>query len=316
MKKYHYHQIVAALALTLLSPLVAVAAEPQSQQLATAEAVQESAAARLAASHTQDPQQLARRFESVGHLLETSSAARQIEASKDSRALAAHEEARALYVKARDAFSKGDVQQSTRLLTETTTLMFKAVRFAAPADVTGKKMEADFRLRRESVQALLTAYKRIASEKSVIKGVTETTAGIEHIVNEADKLAEAGKYEDGRAELDQAYIAIKTAVRALRHGDTLVRTLNFANKEEEYRYELDRNDTHQMLIKVLVDEKRAESPDLDRQVSAFVVKAKELRADAEASAARKDYAGAIKLLEDSTTELVRAIRNAGVYIPG
>ena len=34
------------------------------------------------------------------------------------------------------------------------------------------------------------------------------------------------------------------------------------------------------------------------------------------SASKKDHAQAVKLLEDSTTELVRAIRNAGVYIPG
>lgn len=303
----------AFFSLTLLSPFMAVAAEPQAT---TTEAIPESAATRLSASSGQDRQQLARRLESVGHLLETSSAARQIEASQDTRALAVREEARALYIKARDAFSKEDFQLTTRSLTEATMLMFKAVRFAAPADVTGKKMEADFRIRRESVKALLSSYKRIASEKSINKGVAEKTAGIEHIVAEADKLAEAGKYEEGRAELDQAYIAIKTAVRALRHGDTLVRSLNFANKEEEYRYELDRNDTHQMLIKVLLDEKRADSPDLDRQVSAFVAKAKGLRADAEVRAAARDHAGAIKLLEDSTTELVRAIRNAGVYIPG
>jgi len=71
-----------------------------------------------------------------------------------------------------------------------------------------------------------------------------------------------------------------------------------------------------MLIKVLVEEKRASNAMLDQQVQAFVVKAKELRAAAESAAAKKDHAQAVKLLEDSTAELVRAIRNAGVYIPG
>jgi putative heme iron utilization protein len=71
-----------------------------------------------------------------------------------------------------------------------------------------------------------------------------------------------------------------------------------------------------MLIKVLVDEKRATNPQLDQQVQTFVNKSRELRVSAEAAAASKDYAQAVKLLEESTTELVRAIRNAGVYIPG
>ena len=41
-----------------------------------------------------------------------------------------------------------------------------------------------------------------------------------------------------------------------------------------------------------------------------------LRVNAEAMAKRKDFESGIKLLEDSTKELVRAIRSAGVYIPG
>jgi len=89
-----------------------------------------------------------------------------------------------------------------------------------------------------------------------------------------------------------------------------------ASKEEEYHYEIDRNDTHLMLIKVLVEEKRANNPALDQQVQGFVVKAKDLRTAAETAAAKRDHAQAVKLLEDSTVELVRAIRNAGIYIPG
>ena len=135
-------------------------------------------------------------------------------------------------------------------------------------------------------------------------------------MGEAAKLAEGGNYTEARAALDRAFITIKTGARTLRQDDTLVRSLNFASKEEEYHYEIDRNDTRQMLIKMLVDEKRAASPDLDRRMSAFIAKAKELRAKAEASAAAQDFVGAIKLLEESTAELVKAIRNAGVFTPG
>ncbi|OGS92301.1 MAG: hypothetical protein A2Z95_01205 [Gallionellales bacterium GWA2_60_18] len=277
----------------------------------------ESAASRLAASYEHvDKEQLAGRLESVQRLLETSSAARQIESSKNPQAMALRDDARALYNTARDAYSEGSLHKANLLLNETTKMMFKAVSFAAPGEVTAKKVANDFKVRQESVQALLSAYKRIAAEKSATKGVNETIAAVEKSVAIATGLADAGKYAEGRAELDRAYATVKTGVRSLRDGDTLVRSLNFASKEEEYRYEIDRNDTHQMLIMVLLDEKRAESPGLDRQVSAFIAKARELRVSAESGAAAKDFAGAIKLLEDSTAELVRAIRNAGVYIPG
>lgn len=296
----------------MLSAGLAVA---QEQPAAGAE--QGSAASRLAASPGQvDKDALALRLESVGKLLDTSSAAKQIESSKDPRALAQREKARDTYKAARGAFDAREYHQAAALLTLSAAMMFEAVRFAAPEEVTGKKIENDFNARHESVKALLSAYKRIAAEKSGVKGVSETVASIEKSVADALKLAAAGKYSEGRIELDRAYLIAKTGVGGLRSGDTLVRSLNFATKEEEYHYEIDRNDTHQMLIKVLVEEKRAASPQLDQQVSGFVSKAKELRSAAEASAKAKDFAQAIKQLEDSTMELVRAIRNAGVYIPG
>ena len=48
----------------------------------------------------------------------------------------------------------------------------------------------------------------------------------------------------------------------------------------------------------------------------FVDRAGGLRREAEVAAGRGDPATAIRLLEDSTRELVRAIRAGGVYIPG
>jgi hypothetical protein len=256
-------------------------------------------------------------IESVGKLLESSSAARQIESSKAPEALTRRDRAREIYKAAKVSLNAGDLEKANAQLAEVRAAFFDAVRLAAPEEVTAKKLEADYRARLDSVNALLGAYRRVASEKgSASKTVSETVAQIDKSVAEAARLAQAGKYKDGRAELDRAYLVAKVGISSLRSGDTLVRSLNFASKEEEYHYEIDRNDTHLMLIKVLVEEKRAANPMLDQQVQVFVAKAKELRTAAEAAAAHRDHAQAVKLLEDSTVELVRAIRNAGIYIPG
>lgn len=305
------NRLLRAGLLAVLSAL-ALAAFAQANDPAT----QQSAAARLSATKI-DKDQLAFNMDSVGKLLETSSAAKQIEASRAPEALSRRDKARETYKAARAALQAGDLEKANALLTETRSTFFEAVRLAAPEEVTAKKLENDYKARLDSVNALLGAYKRVASEKgSAAKGVTETVAQIEKSVAEGARLAQAGKYKEGRTELDRAYLVAKAGISTLRSGDTLVRSLNFANKEEEYHYEIDRNDTHQMLIKVLVEEKRAANPALDQQVATFVAKAKELRATAETAASRKDHAQAVKLLEESTAELVRAIRNAGIYIPG
>lgn len=281
-----------------------------------AQSAPESAATRLGAAKV-DKEQLQFNLESVGKLLESSSAARQIDGSKAPEAQARREKAREIYKSAKASFAAGDLEKANAQLSEVRAAFFEAVRLAAPEEVTAKKLEADYKARLDSVNALLGAYRRVASEKgSASKTVSETVGQIDKSVAEAAKLAQAGKYKEGRAELDRAYLVAKAGISSLRSGDTLVRSLNFASKEEEYHYEIDRNDTHNMLIKVLVEEKRASNPMLDQQVQAFVNKAKELRQQAEAAAAKRDHALAVKLLEESTVELVKAIRNAGIYIPG
>lgn len=303
---------VSKLLVLLLAGVLSVASFAQTQNAEP----QESAATRLKATKV-DKETLTANMESVGKLLDASSASRQIDASKAPEALARRDKAREVYKSAQAELRAGNLEKSSALLTEVRSTFFDAVRLAAPEEVSAKKLENDYKARLDSVNALLGAYKRVANEKgSSSKSVNETVSQIEKSVKEGERFAQAGKYKEGRVELDRAYLVAKAGVSTLRSGDTLVRTLNFANKEEEYHYEIDRNDTHHMLIKVLAEEKRASNPALDQQIEKFVSKARDLRTEAETAAKRKDHAQAVKLLEDSTTELVRAIRNAGIYIPG
>lgn len=270
----------------------------------------ESAASRLAGNKI-DKVQLTSNLDSVGKLLESSSAARQIDSSKAPEAMQRRDRARELHGAAKAALEQNNLEKASALLAESRSTFFDAVRFAAPEEVSAKKLENDYLLRLESVQALLGAYKRVSDEKSA-KGVSETVVQIEKSMATAAVLAQERKFKEARAEIDRGYLVAKAGLTSLRSGDTLVRSLNFANKEEEYHYEIDRNNTHQMLIKVLVDDKKASG----EMVQAYLSKGQALRIKADDAASRKAYDEAVKLLEESTAELVRAIRNAGIYIPG
>lgn len=291
--------------------VLAVAALGGAAQAQVTPGEQSSAATRLQAAKI-DKESLSFNMESVGKLIETSSAARQIDSSKAPEAQDKRQKARELYKSAQAALAADDLPKAAQLLTDVRAMFFDAVRLAAPEEVTAKKLEGDYRARLDSVNALLGAYKRVANEKgSAAKGVGETVAQIEKGVAEGAGLAQTGRYKEARAALDRAYLVAKAGISGLRSGDTLVRSLNFSSKEEEYQYEIDRNNTHQMLIEVLLSEKRADS-----MVQGFIAKAKDLRTQAEAAANGRDYTTGVKLLEESTTELVRAIRGAGIYIPG
>ena len=275
----------------------------------------ETAASRMQAQ-TVDVAQLEKRFTSVGTLLTTSSAAKQIEASGEPESMRRHADAKRLYEQAKEAFAAGDHATASRLLSEASVTMFSAVRTAAPERISSQKAQTDFNNKLESVKALLAAQKRISEEKSEVKDAADSARQIEGLLAEAQQQADGNRLTEARATLERAYLMAKASISSMRTGDTLVRSLHFASKEEEYHYELDRNDTHQMLIKVLVEDRSKANPSMDERMKAFLERAGQLRGQAESSASRGDYSGAIQLLETSTSELVKAIRNAGIYIPG
>lgn len=259
-----------------------------------------------------DRVQLEKRLESVRTLLETSSAAKQIKASRNEVSLAEHAKALDMWGQAKIAFEAGDLVKTQKLLLEAPKMLFAAARHASPEQVIGEKLRSDYLSRRDSVKALLSAQKRISDEKGKVSGADQVATTIGQLLVESESFAQEGKFKEAREVADKAYLLAKASVGEMRAGDTLVRSLNFANKEEEYKYEIDRNDSLAMLYKVLIEQKGSVSQMVLEQVR----KGQDLRAKAEKAALERDHATGVKLLEDSTSNMIKAIRSAGIYIPG
>ena len=257
------------------------------------------------------------RMQSVEKLLETSSAAQQIKGSDNQAAKDKHEQAVQLFDKAKLAQGNGNEQQAADLLKQATKTMFEATRMIKKDDSFMAKDVRDFEERKASVEALCTAYENIAKEKGIDKATeNELHAFVYKRVDQAEALKKESRVKEGRKMLDEAYIAAKVAIEHLRGGETLVRSLNFASSEEEYHYEVDRNDTHRMLVDVLLKEKMKTNLGIEAMVNKFMESADKLRVRADEQASDGEYENAIGTMEQSTKEIVRAIRSAGIYIPG
>jgi hypothetical protein len=259
-----------------------------------------------------DRDQLERKLVSTSALIESSSGAKQIESSGNAAAAAQRARARELHRQAGETLRTGQLEAASKLLDDSSRAMFEGVRLAAPEQLVERKQRADFDARMESTRALLEAQKRISAEKNAGPRAGDLSRRVEALMAEAGELARGGRLVDARRTLDQAYLAVKAAIGSLRDGDTVVRSLSFASKAEEYVYEVDRNDTHRMLVQLLLKDKRG----ADAMVEQAVAAAAKLRAQAEDEASRRDHEAAVRTLEQSTRELVRAIRGAGIYIPG
>jgi tetratricopeptide (TPR) repeat protein len=257
------------------------------------------------------------RINSVEKLIESSSAARSITSSGNLSAIGLREQAQASLERARMALNAGDHAQANSLLDQATASMFEGVRILDQDQSLVSKHQHDYDARLESVMALCEAYDRISQEKGRGQGEDSDLYPIVHRKLDAAKvLRDEGNLAEGRKLLDEAYVAAKVGIEHLRGGDTLVRSLDFKSSEEEYDYELDRNDTHRMLVQVLLKEKMGADSSLETRVMKHMDKADAMRGRAESEAGAGRFEQAIKTLEESTREIVKAIRSSGVYIPG
>jgi len=255
------------------------------------------------------------RLRFVRKLIEDSSAARRVLSSNNPEIIKLYKQSHEYYDEAARVHAAGNYEATDAALMQATETMFKAVRLAENRQEVADKVQQDLDRQMASVKALLDAHKRIVGEKGNDAANQELRDAAKTNLKAAEQLRDQGDFKQARKYIHEAYVAVKLAVSELREGDTLVRSLNFATKEEEYRYELDRNDTHKMLVKLLLKEK-VQSEHSRNMVQSFVDKAAKLRVTAEAQAAQGDYETAVKTLEQSTRQLVRAIRGAGIFIPG
>ena len=257
------------------------------------------------------------RFQTVEKLLTISSAAKTINESDNADAKQKQADAIELFEQAKTAADDGDGERAKALLGEATKMMFAATRMVKKKGDFSEKYLRDFDTRLASVEALSDAYHNIRKEKGLGGPEdSELYSFVQEKIAEAKKLKQQGRLKEGRKMLDKAYVSTKIAIEQLRGGETLVRSLNFETPKDEYHYEIDRNDTHTMLVTVLLKEKVEASDRVKEMVDKFMAKAKVLRQKADEQAKNGEYETAITTLEQSTKEIVRAIRSAGVFIPG
>jgi hypothetical protein len=262
------------------------------------------------ASSAQTESHLSLQFKMVEKLIKTSSGAVQIDQSNISEAILLRNEAERNYEQAREAQRVNDDQRALELLDDAAAKMFRAIRLAT-SDKRILKQRVDLEKRSRGVEALLAAYERVSREKNELENFTRVKRQVEEYRSQAAILDEEDQPEGALVMMSQAYRVLKSALEELRGGETLVRSLTFSSKAEEYAYELDRNNTHMMLMSVLAEDKKPSAT-----VEKFLNDARSLRLEAEADAAKNDYAAAIDKLGTSTRALIRAIRMSGIYIPG
>jgi len=253
------------------------------------------------------------KLSSVANLLNRSTISRQVLDSHSDAAVQYYRFSKSLYDDAVDAYNSGDFQKTDELVKKSRSALIDAVEFANLKGAKVKKRSKNhYESLRKSANVLMEAMERIGEEKGQKEKLGFLFKGLNQKLADSDKLYFQGQYDPAMDGLSKVLKIIKTEISEMRSGDTLTRSLNFANAHEEYDYEIDRNDTHLLLLKMFLSES-------DKKATSSTIEAVEtsraLRKRAEKLAKGHKYEAAIKILEKSTLEIISQIRGTGTFIP-
>ncbi len=186
----------------------------------------------------------------------------------------------------------------------------------AEEDAVSAKQLADMGRINSSIDALLSALQRISEEKDRTALSSAVNERVADRRSSAKALLHLGAGHEARGELDAALEEIKTAISTLRNKETLVHSLNFTDKHNEYLYEKDRFETYGMLLKLLTEQLRTPDASSAHAIQQFTTNA----ARFDAKAKRLDETGrhdeAVISMEQGNKELLKAIRRGCLYVPG
>lgn len=220
------------------------------------------------------------------------------------------DEARTSLAAGQFAAAEASLDNGLRLLTRAAASGGKGTRRPGRAEAERRYVE-----RRRLVRRYLEALARARNRNQAGAADDGPVAQIENLAAKSESLARAGRYHDANKVLTRTYQAVVTTVADLRKGQTLVSSLTFGTAEEELEYERSRNGSYEMLVRIMIRERKFPDADFPALADGYIEASRKLRDAAESLAAEGNAASAIANMERATGKLIRALRAGGLAVP-
>lgn len=237
-----------------------------------------------------------------------SKSAERVRQSDNEEAKGMLKEAEANYEKARQALEDEEFAEAENLANEA----LKTVTIAAQK-VPNKeeKLKAD-RARYEELYQQVLSYKSWNTENpELVKDANLDMDAIMAEVDTAHKESQDDNYDAANKRLETLLNDIVSKTNKAIGDKTIAYTLNFETPEEEFEYELKRNDEYARLLVVAIEQKDP-SAGIRMLMGKFEEKALGFRGEADKMAEDEEFADAVTKLQESTEEYLKALKIAGV----
>jgi hypothetical protein len=260
-------------------------------------------------------QQVEQKAAMLDRMLNHSPVAGRIANSQNDEARRHFGRARDLTQHARRLVGEGELRAADGLLTEAIYEISKAQQLVPDPGLQQAAERARFAQLEDSVTALRrTAEIALPNAQPAKKAESEQALrAADALVEQAVALARSDKYIEANRQLDRALMLLLKDASQRLAGHTIVYDHKFANRREEFDFELHRHRDFERLVPLALLEYRP-SPEARALVDRQVAHARELRERGEAQFAR-DPLAAIRDIVEGTDALRRALQAAGLALP-
>ena len=260
-------------------------------------------------------QQVEQKAAMLNRVLNESPVAARIANSQNEQARRHFANARDLTLHARSLVAEGQLRAADSLLNEAIFEVSKAQQMVPDPGTQQAAERARYSQLEDSVAALRrTAQIALPNAPEAKRAESEQNLrAAEALVDQAVALAKSDKYIEANRQLDKALMLLLKDASQRLAGHTIVYDHRFANRREEFDFELNRHRDFERLVPLALLEFRP-SPEARALVDRHVAQARELRERGEAQFAR-DPLAAIRDIVDGTESLRRALQAAGLALP-
>jgi hypothetical protein len=260
------------------------------------------------------PQQVEQKAAMLNRVLNESPVAARIANSQNEEARKHFAHARDLTLHARTLVTEGQLRAADGLLNEAIFEISKAQQLVPDPGSQQAAERARFSQLEDSVAALRRTAQIALPQANTKKADTEQALrNADALVEQALALARSDKYIEANRQLDRALMVLLKDASSRLSGQTIVYDFRFANRREEFDFELERHRSFERLVPLALLEYRP-SPEARALVERHLAQARELRERGEAQFEREPIA-AIKDITEGTEALRRALLAAGLTVP-
>lgn len=260
-----------------------------------------------------DPVLLNSKLELLDRLVNQSASTKRIEQSDNAQAKELLQNARTSYQNARWLMEENSLDKSGLAIDEGLRSISKASQFVVDIRKQEKRYKREYAPLRARVVGFLESFEAAVVEREDNGAALLDRVKVKALMAQAQSNYEDGRYKMAGEQLDRAASSVELGLSQARDKETVVHELVFNSLQDEYAYEVQRNDSYQMLIKLMINEDSV-AVSAHSYFQKKVDQNSRLRVQAQALAKNGDFNDALNVIEGATEQLVNALRMGGAGI--